>query len=171
MRWLSVLFSQSFGSTLFYCLAVVTYNRAYKRAYKGIKWCASRFSASISALVKNSTSSEIKGYKDHYATLKDKEHEIALAMPSNWKMDDYLAITLKPKPLFYMLISTMLASISIWLLISSQTVKMRPRAIFLAFASPIENTQLFLWSFYFSYSCIFQYSLQHMKGSCALGNQ
>lgn len=57
----------------------------------------------------------MKGYKNHYATLKNKDHKIALAMQSDWKMDNYLNITWKPKPLFYMLISTILASICIWL--------------------------------------------------------
>ena len=42
-------------------------------------------------------------------------------MPSNWKADYYLSITLKPKSLFYTLILTMLANTSIWLFIFSQT--------------------------------------------------
>lgn len=64
-----------------------------------------------------------------------------------------------------MLTSTMLASISIWLWFLHKPVKIRPKAILLAFASPPENTQLFLWSSYFSYSHMFQYSFQPMTGS------
>lgn len=64
---------------------------------------------------------ETTGYKDHYETLKNKKCEIVLSMWSNWKMDDNPSITLKLKPLFWMLIPTVLATIFIWLLISWQT--------------------------------------------------
>lgn len=69
-RSLPILFSQSFSSVSFCCL-VVPYQQSYKQAQKGMKWRASRL-CRISSLVKNKTSSETKGYKDHYATLKSR---------------------------------------------------------------------------------------------------